>query len=85
MDFADYPARNACKTIGGRLPTKEEIECMWTNRASLGSFTSYLNYWSNKESGSDGAYAFYWHPTSGVSASNFQKTRTANTGVRCVR
>ncbi|KKQ53204.1 MAG: hypothetical protein US70_C0005G0038 [Parcubacteria group bacterium GW2011_GWD2_38_11] len=39
VDFSLYPARNACKAIGGRLPTRNELLCIYSNKASyVGAF-----------------------------------------------
>ncbi len=48
VSFISYPAQNACKAIGGRLPTKADLACIYTNRALLGSFQS-NSYWSSTE------------------------------------
>lgn len=48
VDFTDYPARDACKSIGGRLPTRTELSSIYTNRALFGTFQS-GNYWSSTE------------------------------------
>jgi hypothetical protein len=44
-----YPARQACKALGGRLPTITELTCMYTNGASYGLPSSGI-YWSSVES-----------------------------------
>ncbi|HAS00147.1 MAG: hypothetical protein US57_C0002G0052 [Candidatus Moranbacteria bacterium GW2011_GWC2_37_73] len=36
VDFSLYPSRNACKAIGGRLPTRNELLCIYSNKASYG-------------------------------------------------
>lgn len=46
VDFTTYPAQNACKAIGARLPSKTQLACIYTNRASFGTFQSEY-YWSS--------------------------------------
>jgi hypothetical protein len=48
VNFVDYPARQACKEAGGRLPTLSELQCIYTNRVSFGNnFDPF--YWSSTE------------------------------------
>jgi type II secretory pathway pseudopilin PulG len=59
VDFSSYPARNACKAIGGRLPTVTELQCIFMNRASYGNNFANTNiyyYWSSVESSGGSAY-----------------------------
>ena len=49
VNFGVYPARDACKALGGRLPTKTELNCMWTNKASFGDNFVASSYWSSTE------------------------------------
>ncbi len=79
VDFSLYPAQNACKAIGGRLPTKPELACIYTNRASLGSFQSDY-YWSSTEN--DTAYAWRQYFSNG-DVDLYGKTGSYY--VRCVR
>jgi len=37
VDFSAYPAQNACKALGGRLPTIVELRCISSNKASFGN------------------------------------------------
>ena len=53
-NFISYPARNACKTLGGRLPTVTELSCIYTHKADYGTFQS-GDYWSNVEATSGNA------------------------------
>jgi hypothetical protein len=79
LNFATYPARNYCKSIGGRLPTIQELQCIYSNRASFGSFESGF-YWSSAEFSV--AYARFVYFTDG-SSNYFGKTDAYY--VRCVR
>jgi hypothetical protein len=49
IDFSDYPARDLCKDAGGRLPTLEELQCIYANRVSFGDNFLIENYWSGSE------------------------------------
>ncbi len=79
ITFTSYPARDACKSVGGRLPTIEELECIYDNRASFGSFSS-DNYWSSTENSVANAWNYNF---SGGNSNNNNKTNDNN--VRCVR
>ena len=48
LSFTAYSARDACKAIGGRLPTKAELSAIYTNKALFGTFQSSY-YWSASE------------------------------------
>ncbi|HAI73815.1 MAG TPA: hypothetical protein DCS28_02985 [Candidatus Moranbacteria bacterium] len=74
-----YPAREYCKSIGGRLPTITELGCIWTNHASFGSFgTGY--YWSGTEYSETGAWGVNF--STGVPGTS---NKTYAYSVRCVR
>ncbi|NCA93815.1 MAG: DUF1566 domain-containing protein [Sphingobacteriia bacterium] len=49
VNFVDYPARQACKDAGGRLPTLSELQCIYTNRVSFGNNFGTSHYWSSTE------------------------------------
>ncbi len=49
VNFSVYPARDACKAVGGRLPTVTELGCMYTNRTSFGNNFVASGYWSATE------------------------------------
>ncbi len=49
VDFTDYPARDYCKSIGARLPTIDELECMYINRVTFGDNFGAGLYWSATE------------------------------------
>ena len=79
VDFSSFPARNACKALGGRLPTVTELTCMYINRASYGLPSSGL-YWSSVET--NASYAWYFNFLLGA-ASYGDKNYAYS--VRCVR
>ncbi len=79
LNFGSYPARNYCKAIGGRLPTIDELECMYTNRASFGSFGSGY-YWSSTEYSVTGARGVDFSD-----GSSYYNNKTFAGYVRCVR
>jgi len=58
VDFSAYPAQNACKAIGGRLPNMQELLAIYDGQASYGNnFQASGAYWSSTESDtSTGAY-----------------------------
>lgn len=50
VDFSVYPAQNACKAIGGRLPNVQELVAIYTDRTSYGNnFPTDYRYWSATE------------------------------------
>lgn len=79
VNFSNYSAQNYCKSIGGRLPTKDELNCIYTNRATFGTFASSF-YWSGTEASTAGA----WDQS--FSAGNQGGgNKTVSNYVRCVR
>jgi hypothetical protein len=79
LSFASYPARDYCKSIGGRLPTIDELECIYNNRASFGSFVS-GDYWSSTEYSATNAW--YYRFSLGTPYYTFYKS--SDYYVRCV-
>lgn len=78
-------AKKACNELGSgwRLPTKEELEAMYTQlyEKGLGNFQERgAGYWSSTENGNN--YAWYFYFTSGY-ADDYAKSNTAY--VRAVR
>lgn len=57
VNFGVYSARDACKSAGGRLPTKDELLCIYANRTSFGNNFGSSVYWSSTEDST--AYAWY--------------------------
>lgn len=49
VDFSDYPARDACKAIGGRLPNIDELQCIYNNKTTFGDNFEDATYWSATE------------------------------------
>jgi hypothetical protein len=80
LNFASYPARNYCKAIGGRLPTIDELECIYDNQASFGSFEAGY-YWSSTEASVTDAWSYYFP---GADRTNYTG-KTDDYYVRCVR
>jgi hypothetical protein len=80
INYTDYPARQACKNIGGRLPTVSELQCIYANQASFnGNFgTGY--HWSSTEYSDTNARLVNF--TDGFTG-GFSKTFSYS--VRCVR
>lgn len=80
VDFIDYPARQACKAAGGRLPTLSELQCIFANRVSFGNNFGTSVYWSSTENSTtrarivffDYGYTTYY-------------TKTNSLSVRCVK
>jgi hypothetical protein len=56
VDFLAYPAQNACKAIGGRLPNMQELLAIYAGRGSYGNNFQANDYWSSTESSSVSAY-----------------------------
>ena len=56
VDFSAYPAQNACKAIGGRLPNMQELIAMYAGRATYGNNFQAGGYGSSTERDSVGAY-----------------------------
>jgi hypothetical protein len=65
IDFGSYPARDYCKSIGGRLPTIDELSCIYNNKASFGSFVTSNNYISGTELNA-GQFNYIYFTTGGV-------------------
>jgi len=82
VDFSAYPAQNACKALGGRLPNTYELQAIIPDGATYGNNFMGLNYyyWSTTEVDDTDAYnvkIFY-----GAFVDIDTKTGTAQ--VRCV-
>jgi TRAP-type C4-dicarboxylate transport system permease small subunit len=56
VDFSNYPARDACKTVGGRLPTKSEFICLYANYIPKQD----REYWSSELYNDDGTSAQFF-------------------------
>ena len=80
VSFSSYPARDACKTIGGRLPTITELSCIYDNQASFNDNFGTGLHWSSAELSV--TYARYVNFSDGDV--NFNN-KTYSFSVRCVR
>jgi len=78
VDFADYPARDACKMRGGRLPTPTELSCIFTSASWYGSFQDNY-YWSATEYSDTAAQLVYSY------GGNDWDSKSSTYYVRCVR
>lgn len=87
VDFSNYPARNVCKSLGGRLPDVNELRNVMSGRASYGNnFTDSTYYWSATET----AYFYYSNYNNAVgvittSNANLLQLKTTPRPFRCVR
>ena len=81
IDFSEYPARNVCKALGGRLPTITELYCIYTNKINYGTFMD-NTYWSSLELRQD--TAFLRKLTDG-NGNVYNTYKSNNKYVRCVR
>ncbi len=82
VDFSTngYNARDACKAIGGRLPTKDELDCIYDHKADFGNNFAASLYWSSTDFSAEHAWVqSFTTGTQGI----YNKTRS--TYVRCVR
>ena len=79
VNFSNYPARAYCQSIGGRLPTKDELNCIYTNRATFGTFAA-VNYWSGTEYSTASAWG-----QNVSTGGQFFYTKAGSIYVRCVR
>lgn len=80
VNFLSYPARNACKAAGGRLPTLAELQCIYTNRVTFGNNFGTSNYWSSAETSVANANFVGF---SNGSTNLYNKSNTSS--IRCVR
>ena len=80
VDFSDYPARQVCKAVGGRLPTISELQCIYTNRVSFGNNFGTSHYWSSAEFSATSAGVVVFN--GGYSGYN---AKSDTHSVRCVR
>jgi hypothetical protein len=86
VDFSLYPARDFCKSLGGRMPNITEMRCIFTNAAqhyggALGGMSGNA-YWVGTEySTSDAVYVSA--VDSGALEHHMGKTSVLKT--RCIR
>jgi uncharacterized protein (TIGR02145 family) len=81
VNFANYPARDYCKSIGGRLPTKTELQCIYNNKVTFGDNFGTSHYWSATEN--DSTTAAYVLFSDGSTSPTHSKTDSYS--VRCVK
>lgn len=79
VDFSEYPAQNACKVIGGRLPTKSELLCMANYEYT---FNFRYEHWSGTEGSDAGAWIVR---NQGYLSDNWIYDKVEPWDVRCVR
>ena len=80
VDFTLYPARDYCKSIGGRLPNRDELSCIYINRAIFGDNFGTGHYWSSTENSETYAYSRLFS-----SGSEGNANKAGGYYVRCVR
>ncbi|HBR79588.1 MAG TPA: hypothetical protein DEA46_04135 [Candidatus Moranbacteria bacterium] len=80
VNFSGYPAQDACKMAGGRLPTISELQCIYANRTIFGNNFGTSYYWSATEGST--TYARLVNFNDGNSNYNL---KTNSYSVRCVR
>ncbi len=78
VDFSEYSAQNACKSIGGRLPYMNELLSIYANKASYGTFQNAM-YWSSTENDSTSG-----HLVNFGNGSSPTSSKTNNVYLRCV-
>jgi len=81
VDFSAYPAQNACKAIGGRLPNTQEASAIYVGRASYGNNLLEDFYWSSTEYDTTTTYFIDFYDGTKYS-SIYHKLDSLN--VRCV-
>lgn len=79
VDFSAYPAQNACKAIGGRLPNTRELVAIYTGKASYGNNFQATFYWSSTSYSNNGAYS-----VSFSNGSPYFGSEAVNAYVRCI-
>ena len=80
IDFTDYPARDYCKSIGARLPTYNETECMYNNQTSFGDNFINSYYATSREYDTDE----YWSNNI-VTSAHLSPYKDSVSNVRCVK
>ena len=80
INFNGYSARDACKALGGRLPTKSELSCIYTNKETFGNNFVAAHYWSSTEY----ATLYAWRQSFSDGA-QLNSIKDSTYYVRCVR
>lgn len=78
VDFSTYPAQNACKVVGGRLPNAQEMVAIYTGRASYGNNLNFDGYVTATESSATNSYNM------NVVGGLWSGSKTSSYYVRCV-
>lgn len=85
VNFTEYSARDACKALGGRLPTKRELICLHSRRAEYPGFVD-GRYWSGSEQNETDAFNQWFNEAGGVEGEDLSiNNKTRSYLVRCVR
>ncbi|MDD5693268.1 MAG: hypothetical protein WC437_02845 [Patescibacteria group bacterium] len=58
VNFSAYPAQNACKAIGGRLPTTGELGAILADTVYYGNNFAMNPYWTATQTSATGAYDY---------------------------
>ena len=84
-DLSDYPAFKACSDMGSGwyLPSKDELNRLYSNRAAIGGFSEDY-YWSSTEDDSNSAWVQYFNDGGQYGSSTYSSKGYADR-VRCVR
>jgi uncharacterized protein (TIGR02145 family) len=79
MDFSSYPAQQSCKYRGGRLPNNQELQAIYSGRASYGNnFVGF--YWTATEyTAYDARYMYF------ANGYNYYQPKNNTYSVRCVK
>lgn len=83
LDFSAYPARDACKAVGGRLPTRAELSCIYDKKLSLGSNFQKSYYWTGEDCNDTNAWGRTFED--GSNGALQAADRTISRYVRCVK
>jgi prepilin-type N-terminal cleavage/methylation domain-containing protein len=81
VDFSLYPAQNACKALGGRLPNMQELLAIYAGRATYGNNFVANWYWSATDEGAGLSYVVYFG--NGMTGDAWNSTNPSYT--RCVK
>lgn len=85
QNFTDYPARDACKALGGRLPTKRELICLHSRRGEYSGFVD-GRYWSGSEQNETDAFNQWFNEAGAISGMDLSiNNKDKLYKVRCVR
>jgi len=85
IDFSAYPAQNACKAIGGRLPSRYELSAIYAGRVTYGNnFIGGGPHWSATEGIDIGTSAAWYVSFFGGYTQSASKDFNAGY-VRCIK